>query len=86
MTCLVINLVGGLVEFMTSAVSSAYGETQALVTEPRRSTELYGRDAIYGIGGVVGNTALQPEESISRDIGIRYAMASLPIEIDLGYF
>ena len=37
-------------------------------------------------GGVVGNTALQPEESISRDIGIRYAMASLPIEIDLGYF
>ena len=48
--------------------------------------ELYGRDAIYGIGGVVGNTALQPEESISRDIGIRYTMALLPIEIDLGYF
>ena len=37
MTCLVTNLVGGLVEFKTSAVSSAYGETQALVTEPRRS-------------------------------------------------
>ena len=68
---------------MTSAVSSAYGN---------RGTgygpslyELYGRDAIYGIGGVVQNTTLQPEESI-RDIGIRYAMASLPIEIDLGYF
>ena len=48
--------------------------------------ELYGRDAIYGINGVVGNTSLQPEESLSRDFGIRYAMASLPVEVDIGYF
>ena len=48
--------------------------------------ELYGRDATYGIGGVVGNTELNPEESMSGDIGVRYAMASFPIEVDLGYF
>ena len=33
-----------------------------------------------------GNTSLQPEESLSRDFGIRYAMASLPVEVDIGYF
>lgn len=47
--------------------------------------ELYGRDA-YCVDGLCGNTALDPEESDSVDIGFAIEPKTLPIAFDVTYF